>query len=149
MPDNILAYSTENHWISQIENQLFFDSHSITTTPDNLLGAVENDQFIVAALNHSLLMLNTEGEIIEQIPYPNVSQVGTVYLQQGQQFFKSNDDLLSWQTIHQPDINWSAQAILPTELSDTVKRNFSSDILPQERVLLDIHSGRFLVKQGF
>jgi hypothetical protein len=152
-PDNLIAYSTANHWLSQIENQLFFNSQSITTTSDTLLGAVENDQFIVAALSNSLLMLNTEGEIIEQIPYSDVGQIGVdgkgaVYLQQGQQFFKSDDGLLSWKTIHQPNINSSSQAILPEKLSDTVKRHFSSGILPQERVLLDIHSGRFFGNAG-
>lgn len=98
-------------------------------------------------------MLNSEGEIIEQIPYPDISQVGvdkqgTIYLQQGKQFFKSNDGLLSWQTIQQPVISWSSQELLPAELHKTVKRHFSSGILPQERVLLDIHSGRIFGSVG-
>jgi len=53
--DQITAYSTKSHWLSQIEHQLFFDTRQIITNSDKLLGAVENNQFIVAALSPGLI----------------------------------------------------------------------------------------------
>ena len=38
--------------------------------------------------------------------------------------------------------------VLPQSIETTIKQNFSRAILPLERVLLDIHSGRFFGKIG-
>ncbi len=152
-PDDIKAYPTKNHWLSRVESQLFFDDLAVLKTSQALIGAVETDQFMLVALADSLVMLSLEGEIVEKIPFSNVDKVGVdeqdvVYLQQESVVVKSDDGLLSWQTVKQPAVTWSSQAEMPAKLVITVQQHFAGSILPLERVLLDVHSGRFFGKAG-
>jgi len=51
---------------------------------------------------------------------------------------------LSWQpTDKNQQIHWSKPSQISSSITQTIKEHFRSSILPLERVLLDLHSGRF------
>ncbi len=150
VPEKLLSFSSATHWLTQIDQKLYFDSAFLLKTDSNLIGAVETDDFIVAALSDTLLLITSEGELIEQTEAPlqiekiALWQQQQVIIQSTEQSLVSEDGLLSWQTL-QPDrtIKWSVKTELPAAIKHNIQEDFRSSILPLERVMLDLHSGRF------
>lgn len=152
-PEHIKSFSTKNHWITQINQQIYFDHSALLKNENSLLGAIETDDFIVAALNNSLLLLSLEGELIEQTSLTTIENIGLntqqhIVIKSSAAIRVSNDGLLSWQPYNKKDIHWSKSTQAPESIAQDLKNNFRSSILPLERVLLDIHSGRFFGTAG-
>lgn len=150
-PQQLQSFSTTQHWLSQINQQIFFDQAPLIKSEEKLLGAIEVDNFIVAGLSESLLLLSLDGEIIEQSPMPSLMAIGlgtnqSILIKSAQGTMFSNDGLLSWsavKAVNHPTIYWSKTTPLPELLAQSLKNRFRSSILPLERVILDLHSGRF------
>ena len=152
-PASIKSFATKNHWITQINQQIYFDHSILLKNETSLLGAIETDDFIVAALNNSLLLLSLEGELIEQTPLNKIEKIGltaqqNIVIKSSTAIRVSDDGLLSWHPYKKQDIHWSKSSQIPESISHDLKNNFRSSILPLERVLLDIHSGRFFGTAG-
>ena len=147
-PDNINSFATKNHWLSQINHQLYFDGSPLLKTQSILIGAIETDEFIVAALKNSLILLSLEGEIVEQNPFEALQRIGlnkyqSINIQSNNIITHSDDGLLSWKAQNNKNIIWSTPSQLAESQTKIIKNKFRSTILPLERILLDIHSGRF------
>lgn len=146
--NNLSSFSTGQHWLILINQQLYFDQTLLLKNQQHLFGAVETNEFIVVALNDSLLLLSLEGELIEQSPFNNIKKIGLdnqqqIVIKSDDKIVSSNDGLLSWQVHSSDQVAWSKNALpLPSTLKE-IKQKFRSSILPLERVFLDIHSGRF------
>ncbi len=146
-PDKLTAFATKNHWLSQINQQLYFDESPLLKTQSLIVGAIETDEFIVVALNNTLILLSLDGEIIEQNPYKDVQHIGlndqlSITLQSNNFTRYSDDGLLSWKTQNDKNIIWSTPGPTPESLRKNIQNKFRSTILPMERLLLDLHSGR-------
>lgn len=147
-PDNLNSFATNNHWLTQINQQIYFDNTLQLQKNEPLLGAVETDEFIVTALSNSLLLLSLQGELIEQSRLNAIEKIGLdsqqrIVIKTGKEVIFSDDGLLSWQLHNNENIKWSIASKIPATIAQNIKNNFRSSILPLERVLLDIHSGRF------
>ena len=152
-PENIKSFATKNHWITQINQQLYFDHSVLLKNGNSLLGAIETDEFIVAALNNSLLLLSLQGELIEQAPLNTVEKIGLtdqqhIVIKSDGEITVSDDGLLSWHPYNEERVHWSKSTQAPESITQELKNNFRSSILPLERVLLDLHSGRFFGTAG-
>ena len=152
-PGNIKSFATKNHWITQINQKLYFDHSVVLINEASLLGAIETDDFIVAALNNSLLLLSLEGELIEQTPLNTIEKIGlthqqSIAIKSGEDIKISDDGLLSWHPYNKGQVQWSKITQAPDSITQALKTNFRSSILPLERVLLDLHSGRFFGTAG-
>jgi len=148
MPDQLKSFATEHHWLTLVNQQLYFDQSLLLKNQNDLLGAIETEDFIVAALKDSLLLLSLQGELIEQMPFNAIDSIGLddqlrVVIKSSETLNSSADGLLSWQTHHNEQVIWSKPSQLPSQQKQTIKNSFRSSVLPIERVLLDIHSGRF------
>ena len=64
--------------------------------------------------------------------------------------YLSDTDFLDWQEIQQPveKIHWSVAYALPTVLHNAVVDQYRGQVLSLERLLLDLHSGRFFGGNG-
>lgn len=150
-PDELLSFSTHNHWITQVDQQVFFDHTALIKSEEKLLGAIETEEFIITALSDSILLLSLQGELIEQNSYKKIQQLGidsknNIIIKSKSGVMFSADGLLTWNTYDNKTdqaVTWSKTAPLPSSLSQAIKNTFRSSILPLERVLLDLHSGRF------
>ena len=152
-PENIKSFATKNHWISQINQQIYFDHSLLLKHEPHLLGAIETDDFIVAALNNSLLLLSLQGELIEQTPLNTIEKIGltnqqNIVIKSSKNISVSDDGLLSWHPHNGEQVYWSKITQAPESITYNLKNKFRSSILPLERVLLDLHSGRFFGTAG-
>lgn len=151
-PDSAISYQTSEHKISQLENQIYFDQQFILKHSSSLLGAVENDSFIVLAFEDTLMLLTKKGELMEIIPKQvnliGISSNNTIYIKQGENILFSNDDLLTW-NINQGGLpSWSEISTQSDLTLQAINHNYLANIIPYERILLDIHSGRFFGPYG-
>ena len=152
-PNPKYSYSISEYWVTQIDSQIYFNTKPVLKIREQLIGATMNDSFIVAAFPNALVMLSIQGEVIEQIdkrPIQNIAsgQNERIYIKSGDQVFFSDDELLTWQTSNHKVSNWSRPAPIPEKLKRHLKQESRSHILPYERVLLDVHSGRFFGRYG-
>lgn len=152
-PDNLNSFSTKNHWLTQSDQQIYLDHSPLSITENKLIGAIETNNFIAAAFRNSILLLSSEGETIERITIETLEEIGInsqlqVIIKSKQLIQYSNDDLISWHPYTKQDISWSTPSSLPTIITNKIKQTARSNILPLERVLLDLHSGRFFGTVG-
>ena len=166
-PSEFLSFQTKQHRITQIDDQVYFDSVFLRHASRKIIGAIETEQFIVIAFSHILILLTPEGEIVEQIkiqeflphdlnstarPY-SVQTIGTdpkgsIYLLGNNRQYVSDDGLLSWKPTDLQSIPRSKPVSLPDDLKTKLSSSYRSRILNFERVLLDLHSGRFFGRSG-
>lgn len=149
----LTSFATQNHWITQLKQKVYFDQSFLIENQQPLLGAIETDEFIVVAFHHSLLLLTHSGELIEQSSIDGIENIGmnqqqAIILKSSRGINVSTDGLISWQPYTLEQITWSAVQHTPTHISTSIENKFLTSILPLERVLLDIHSGRFFGKIG-
>jgi uncharacterized iron-regulated membrane protein len=64
-------------------------------------------------------------------------------------YYAADSNLLSWRrTSAVDDVAWSLAGALPADLAARLSQHLRLHILPWERVLLDLHSGRILGRAG-
>lgn len=152
-PQNLKAFATQHHWLTQINQEIYFDQTALLPNERGLLGAVETEEFIVVGLENSIFLLSLQGEVIEQSTFDAIEKIGidhhqNIILKSNQRLMYSDDGLLSWHPYVKINpkkqmITWSKTSKLPNKIAESIKSNFRSSILPLERIVLDIHSGRF------
>lgn len=155
-PEHITSFKTQNHWLTQINQQVFFDHIALIKNKENLLGTVETNDFIVIGFKHSLLLLSLQGEIIEQSSINNIEKLGidikgNIVIHADHTILYSDDSLLSWNPyppLKVKKVTWSKVSSPPETVKSKIKNRFRSSILPLERVVLDLHSGRFFGSLG-
>jgi len=145
------GYKTGNNFVSQWDHQLFFNSMALINNKSALLGAVTASDSVALALDKSILLLNTEGEIIEHIDmsfkFEPIKKIGlinqSVAIQtQDNKVYIADKDILNWQSTSSTEINWSSPIELSRLQQQSLKKTFRGNGLSLERVILDLHSGR-------
>ena len=151
---NIAAYKTKNHWLTQLSGQVYFDARPLSKTEAFLLGAIETNGFIIIAHSGFLTLLTEQGQVIEKIEQNRrvqrigIDQTGAIIIDSSEGIYSSSDGLLSWQPGASGSIIWATAAPLPKQLKQQLQQLTRQQILPYERVMLDLHSGRLFGKAG-
>lgn len=122
------------------------------------VGLVEVDDKLVVASRAALYLYRDDGELIDRLdrdalPAVPISAAGSgksgksgLVLRTGAGIF-SSEDVMSWRPAPRRDVTWSA----PAELSVAERRTYEETLVPGisvQRVLLDLHSGRFAGRYG-
>ena len=152
------GFMVDQHWVTQINSRLYFDSTEIADHIDNLIGVVVlRDEFIVA-LDTRLLILNLSGEFVEGlsgtegvpagIKSIGLSKEGEVVIRAAHGDYLADLDTTEWQEGEVLAVNWSESQEIPKDLYDQLLILYRGQGLPVERVILDIHSGRVLGYAG-
>ncbi len=149
-----VSFNAGSHWVTRIGDQLYFDGRELTERSDTLLGVVQLQDQIVAALGDRLLMLAPDGttievlRAIEGVP-ADMKRIGStadsrlvIDTSRGQ--LLPDLDSLRWDQTGAGDAHWAMPAQLPAELNATLIHSFRDRTLTLERLLLDIHSGRIV-----
>ena len=158
-PEEIHSFAVGNDWLSFAGSQLYLNDIPVETI-SNGVGAVVNDDLLVAAGSDELLLLNRVGQLIERSPWdPTGADViesigvfsdGTVVVQSAGQLWVTDAELLSWQRTEE-DIStphWSSSEPIPLNLHEAITQQYRGNGPSLERVLLDLHSGRIFGSIG-
>ena len=147
-----IAFKTDKQWIVQIDGQIFLGQQPVLKKSQTLLGIVATDSFYLLGFPDTLILLSPEGGLIEQIR-KSVTRIAisggqTVFIESENQIFFSDDGLLTWKKTDQKNINWSQPLKLPENIKQKIRQKSLNRIIPYERLMLDIHSGRFFGQYG-
>ena len=62
-----VSFIAGDHIVTQWDGQLFFNEKTIPAGKESLLGAIESNDIIIILLTQSILLLDEEGSLIEQL----------------------------------------------------------------------------------
>jgi len=147
------AFPVSQYWISQAGQQVYLDSQVIFTSTAIMVGAVSTPEYIAIAFHDFILLVTHAGELIEKVDQQNIEKIAlidtdNIYVQRLGQVYYSDDALLSWQISEHATLKWSSDELLTPAIQQRLQVAITPTILPYERVMLDIHSGRFFGTYG-
>ncbi len=157
-PTSLMAYQLPDKNIIAVDDQLWLDQKWIQSDVSRLRSAVVFNTVIVVALEHELILLDLEGELIDRIHESmgipaEISKLyadpDKLWVKTNQGIFTTDEQLLEWQMLEsatEPD--WVKPAHLTSTQIEDFSLQYRARLLTWERVLLDIHSGRIWGKLG-
>ena len=141
-------------WISFISNKLYLNQKLIQGSYEKLGGAVNMPQgFIVILIGEQILLITPKGEVIERLTPTEGLPIGISLLalttdkqliaQTPSGLYKPDDDFMTWEKVaDNPKLQWIKPQSAPSNLQQALVTQVSEQIIPVERLLLDLHSGR-------
>ncbi len=162
-PKHLGAYqykSADGHTLSFniTDNILWLDHHQIWQADSAIVSVGKYRNFYVAASRQALVLLSESGEILEQqdisTGLPNHIQAlgidsDRLWLKTDLGQYQADEDLIEWQALQTlKPVDWIAAPTLSDKQYQQVANLARSAHLTWERVLLDLHSGRFFGKAG-
>lgn len=155
---SVVSFKTQRHLVSQASDYIYLDGNYSLDLTGTLVGAIDLPPYILLATQSSLLVIDTQGQIIDEISsYSGLpeSPLGISITEQGQPvirgvntYWKGSDELSAWQPLQGPHPKWVAPIETPTEINARIQEHARSHEINFERVLLDLHSGRLLGSWG-
>jgi hypothetical protein len=159
-PDSMQTFLAGDRHLTLMGEHLYLDRKEIEGNYRQLVGAlIFNDTFIVA-MSHNILLLTPRGEIIEYLQDKDgvpvsIKQIGTdtngaVIVRTGHGYYQSDADFISWKRGDKDftGVRWAAASPLEPRLKTALQHHYRGEVLPVERVILDLHSGRFFGRLG-
>ena len=157
MPVANEAFRVSENWVSRIDKQLYFNERQVIATDEPLLGAVQQNNLTAVASASRLLLIGTNGELLESIGREHglpavLQQIG---MQNGQIVLAARDghyrvDLenLRWMKQKEKNISWSEPTPPPQTLQTALGAQARNKMLTVEQVVRDAHSGRIVGAWG-
>jgi hypothetical protein len=159
-PQTLLSFTAKDRHITLMGEHLYLNRKEIKGNHHQLQGAVyANDMFVVAVSN-GILLLTERGQLIEKLSGKDgvpagVKQIGitpegSVAVGTGHEIYNADDNFVRWirWNADAPPIRWATAGPVEPELKSALQSHFRKEVLPVERVLLDLHSGRFFGQFG-
>lgn len=158
-PNQIIVYQTAPLSLASSDN-LAWVQHQLAVEADSpIKGMISVGQMILAVDKNHLYMLSKNGELMEKqdasMGLPRDIEAigfdGQVWLKTSNGYFMADDELIEWrQAMPFAPIPWSQAIESPASQleSDNISLLARSSHLNWERVILDIHSGRFFGALG-
>ena len=154
----ITSFQLNKNWVSNLEDKLYFNETLVAKETSKITGAVITENFIAVSTYDELILLTLNGEKIERLNATtgvpkNIQSIGInlssdIFLKTKESLFKANRDVTEWTLSKDKNITWARISNLPPKLESTLNQIFRGKGLTEERVLLDLHSGRILGKAG-
>ena len=151
--DQLSGYLLAGHYISQIDNKVYWDAEPLGACEQPLVG-VAAAAVLVAACGDQLLLLSPAGELIEQLPWTigagaitGVAEVtGGLVVATTTGSYRADAQLIEFNPLEQ-SLRLSNSAVeLPPELRQAVFR--AANRISWFRWLVDLHTGRIAGPYG-
>ena len=157
-PNPITTYQLGNQTISHAGATIYLSGKPITHEIDLVLGAIQQQNEIIIATSDSLIILNLNGEIIDEITLHDglqeapkgiaLSVNNTPVVRGLNTYWESVEDLTRWEKFQGPHPHWVEPTITLPALKQVIESHDMSQQISLERFLLDAHSGRVFGKYG-
>lgn len=159
-PEQLLSFPLAHRNITLMGNHLYLDRKEIDGEYRNLVGATRMGDVIVVAVSNSILLLTGRGELIERLQSEDgvpagMKRIGTdaqggLVVEGSHDIYRSDGDFLRWRNADSPraSIRWAQPGALDPQLRVSLQHHFRGEVVPIERLLLDLHSGRFFGRLG-
>lgn len=152
------VFAAGGHRVSQWGDRLFLDGHEVGGFSAPLRGALTAERVVVVALRDRVVLLLPDGRLVDElgaeagVPEPvealGRDAAGRPFLRSGGALYAANAALTRWQKAEPRSVTWQRRAPLPDAVAAAVEGRLRGDGVSVERLLLDLHSGRFLGAWG-
>ena len=159
-PTAAQRYRTAAGAVTLMDTQLFIDTETMQGEYSRLTGAVLKNEILIVGQEDSLLLFTADGQLIERLGRNEgtpprlrrlgLSPEGDLILETAMGFHVADADYLNW-TVWSGDpltVNWATSNHPTGDELAVLQTRFRSRILPWERVMLDLHSGRIFGNWG-
>lgn len=157
-PHSISGYRIGNNSITAVGDHIYWNTSRVPQANAPLVGAVEFGDLIVVGIEGQLLLFTVNGELIERLGgatgVPAGMQAlgltpdGELAIQAAHGYYRTDENFLEWHETEELDAEWSRSTVPSPELLAALQQAWRGTGLSLERVLLDLHSGRFLGSWG-
>jgi len=159
-PEQLLSFAAGGQHVTLMGEHLYLNRKEIDGEFHDLVGAVRAHNLFVVAVSDSILLLTPRGDIVERLGDEDgvpagIRRIGTDQKQQlvaesSLEYYRADADFLKWERLQQApqSVQWAPLGALDPRLVLSLQRHYRGEVLPMERVVLDLHSGRFFGKAG-
>lgn len=143
-----------SHWLAVVADSVILDGKKIDVPLTSSLGLALDRTTLFAADKTLLVLLSVDGQLIDEIPaamlpIPSIARLGTgcdgVVITDGEKVF-ATADAVTWR-VCEDAVEW-ARSAPPSAAQSAVMTALVQPSISAERLLLDLHSGRFLGRWG-
>ena len=159
-PKESISFQSRTNYVTLLGNHIYLDTKEIPGKFRQLIGATLIDGIHVVAVKNQVLLLTTDGELIERLTgatgVPSgmkrlgLTLDGRLIIEGGHAYYLPDSGFTGWQHWKGDvtQIGWITPSELPEKLFSDLRHHYRGETLPLERVLLDLHSGRILGSWG-
>ena len=160
--DSVEVKSVEvnGNWFSQSGSQMYMGAKTIVGCSESLVGAISLGEYYVLACERTLLIMSDEFELLDKVtesfglpvPVEKVGECeGKVCVDVAQKVMSADIETLDWKT--EPvnrlaDSEWSQLNKAPVDIHENIAAAAHGANISVERVVQDIHAGRFFGSLG-
>ena len=154
----IVSFQVNSHIISQASDYIYLDGEYKLHLLEKLVGAINLLDHYLLATESNLLLVDTQGQIVEEIGnYSGLPEkpLGIAATAQGDPvirgintYWKGSKELTAWQPLQGPHPKWVSPVKTPETLNIKIQAHARGHEITIERILLDLHSGRLLGSWG-
>lgn len=156
----VTAVELAHNWLSHQEGVLYFDYNEFGVCKGDFVGAVSLPDYWIAVCTLEIQLFTYTNQLVERagpvqgLPQP-VERVGKCYnslcLFDGSQIFQLDADAMAWMAVDYSEgkaLQWVALTEPPLHVLAQVQYNRHGGEITWERVVMDLHAGRFLGSVG-
>mgnify|MGYP001550929394 CR=1 FL=1 len=152
-----VSYDVGDHVITVLDNLIFFNSYPVGKSEQTFHGAVKTEQLIALAFDTEIVLLTSDGELVERMPtghsFSDIQRIGIKYQRpvietSGPLYYVADEHILDWDAVTAENITWAKKITLGETKLKVLLESFRGRGLTQERVVLDLHSGRIFGEYG-
>ncbi|MFQ5642695.1 MAG: PepSY domain-containing protein [Thiogranum sp.] len=159
-PRDMRSFRAGDRHITLMGEHLYLNRREIEGSYRELAGALQKDDMFIVVVSDSILLLTQRGELIERLQDEDgipagIVQIGldnngTVVVRTRLDHYQPDADFLRWSRRDNDSagIRWATPGPLDPRLKSALQNHFRGEVLPLERVILDMHSGRFFGQLG-
>ena len=154
------SFSDRDHHAVLIGQRLYYDQREIADGVDALSGMITTSQLTLIATGTRAIVLTLDGDLVEQMELSQrlpraIDRVGRVggqaVISSGKSLFRSDADMSgfdAWEDPQDDSIAWSRSEAPPAPLLQVLNDQYRGRGVSAERLISDLHSGRFLGRFG-
>lgn len=146
-----ISYSVAGAWVTWLDGDLFVNANLVAEHAGKGVGAASSAGMIIAAAPNQIFLVTSDGVLVERLSghlLPGevnaISEAdgGGVLIDTDKGYFVSGSEFLQW---NPADTNsgWSEALPLPADLHQKILEEFRGSGVSLDRILLDLHTGRF------
>lgn len=156
----VTAVELSHNWLSHQEGVLFFGYDEFGQCRGDFVGAVSLPEYWVAGCSKELQLFTYSNQLIEKVsvlqglPQP-VESIGVcldgLCVSDGQTAFRFDDEEFTWAPVNYSSgehLVWSELTVPPLHVLAQVQSSRHGGEITWERVVMDLHAGRFLGSMG-
>ena len=158
-PEHLTSFPVGSRSATLMGEHLYLDRREIEGEYRDLIGVVALMDMFVVAVSDGLVLLTSRGEVIERLQGKDgvpagmrrigTSGDGALVVEGGHGLYRTDSDLVRWEPVsREATVHWSTTGALDKRLKRSLQQHYRGEVLPLERVLLDLHSGRFFGRYG-